>query len=122
MTPPAERTPPFPLPDYPRAAPSELGALAARVLEYRDVEALTRLPDMLQDAGRSADAKIVKKAVAIALVRLVVTPHYSQWEHMRGLILAALFRDVFDWAGVLAVLGRGWDDFDRMSGFDGMPF
>ena len=103
---------PYPLPDYPRAPASDISALAARVLEHFDIEALTRLPDLLRDLGRASDADSVTRAVVKMFVHDTAAPAprsmlLARWKQdVRPLLLTILAWDVFDWQSTLAQIGR----------------
>ncbi len=100
----ADPKPPFPLPDLPRISPpSDLALLACRVLEWRDMEALTRLPDMLRDMGRDADANRVEQKVGRYVTRNQLS---DSWMTFRNELLEVVVFDVFDWASTLRVLGE----------------
>ncbi len=104
--------PPFPLPDLPRITPSsDLALLACRVLEWRDMEALTRLPDMLRDMGRDADANAVYDMIALTLAKWTPFPDRNNfWDdasvHSSVQLKRILWWDIFLWEQSLRVLGE----------------
>lgn len=110
-------TPPFPLPDLPRAPASELGALALCVLEWRDVEALTRLPDMLMDMGRDRDASLVKLFIARWCCP-VIGQSKKSWDRTIDTIVSILWWDIFDWQQTLAKMGRDLDEISKYGKFN----
>ncbi len=103
--------PPFPLPDLPRAPASELGSLAVRILEWRDMEAFTRLPDMLMDMGRNEDAKMVKFCCHHGITWQYQSSDTIQykpptWGMIASTVSSLLWWDIFDWQSTLRVMGE----------------
>ncbi len=110
----SDHLPPFPLPDLPRAPDSTISRVARRALEFRDLSALTVLPDALMDAGRDADARAVRAAVApLFQVNGSGDLVYNAWADLRRAVLAVVFYDLYDWNGVCAHLA---EQFAKPSG------
>ncbi len=102
---------PFPLPDLPRAPESDLGRLACRILEHRDIGALTRLPDMLMDMGRESDARMVKFLCHCGIkgddqARSVLKYNRPTWGMIAAGVSSLLWWDIFDWEATLAVMAK----------------
>lgn len=98
-----------PLPDLPRSPDSDLSRIICLVLEHRDMEALTRLPDMLLDLGRDADAKELRAITARAITHLgiIKRPYDPSWsDRVYGEILDLFFWDLFSWEQCLGILSR----------------
>lgn len=98
---------PFPLPDLPRAPESDLGLLACRILEHRDIGALTRLPDMLMDVGREEDAGFVREMLARSLYENGDRSSFQDtWREFIPDVARVLWWDIFSWEGTLAVMAK----------------
>ncbi len=101
--------PPFPLPDLPRAPESDLGRLACRILEHRDLGALTRLPDMLMDMGREKDAEILREEIAEAIWQMhagEVGGYEGAWGRFAPDLARLLWWSIFSWEATLAVMAK----------------
>jgi hypothetical protein len=102
----------FPLPDYPRRAPSTISTIACRLLEDKDVTALPPLTDALRDAGRESDAVSVERVIASHASTFLSRPNEASgtWLRMRYEILNLLFWDIFDITLMCGVLDKRLKD------------
>ncbi len=116
-----------PLPDLPRISPpSDLARLALRVLEWRDMEALTRLPDMLMDMGRADDATHIRDMLGEAMwtcsesnpengqaITNGSAPYFSDvWFRFANELAKCLWWDIFDWQATLGTMGTALATYD----------
>ncbi len=116
-----------PLPDLPRISPpSDLARLALRVLEWRDMEALTRLPDMLMDIGRADDATHIRDMLGEAMwtcsesnpengqaITNGSAPYFSDvWFRFANELAKCLWWDIFDWQATLGTMGTALATYD----------
>lgn len=122
---PTDPVSPFPLPDLPRAPDSDISRMARRVLEWRDMEALTRLPDVLRDAGRDEDARHIVEMLGLEMYRQFSDgrhdPFGRVWENVADEIARVVWFDIFDWASALGVMGRAFAEPGRAAARPSSP-
>lgn len=114
-------TPPYPLPDLPRAPYSEVQALALRVIEWADFSAFGPLMDALRDVGREADAKAVARLIPL---RKEIRERSFHLSRLRADLENLLFEDIYDARAVAAgIVLKGDEDDDelKMGEADEMP-
>ena len=99
-------------PDLPDAADSLVGALARRWLKDGDWGAARVLPDALADSGRDADAREVRRAIALLAAQRFgmggkedgMTYLITSSDHWRSVAMRVLWFDLFDYDATVAKL------------------